>query len=108
MFLLLWVGCLIPYKLISYEISSLPDTYLTAPENNKLYCELGFAYAEGFDIEDAKQNLYQPIREGRASAIVDLEYGIKALTQFYADDRKHPVNTIFWASGVLVTWGPCR
>ena len=109
--MLLWtlVGCLYKYNPVKYEIGSLPDTYMTSPSNRTDYCELGFAYAEGFTVEEAKNAVYQYVRSGDAAAIVDLRYNVIPLSdRLHTDAKGRPVAEVYAASGVLVEWGPCR
>lgn len=103
--LLLLASC--AYTLVDYTVPSLPDTYMTEPQARDLYCEVGYSYAEGFTIEEAKLRLYRTVRDGKAGAIVDLTYGVLALPTGYTRNGS-PVQTVYTASGVLVTWGPCR
>ena len=55
--LLLLASC--AYTLVDYTVPSLPDTYMTEPQARDLYCEVGYSYAEGFTIEEAKLRLYK-------------------------------------------------
>lgn len=103
--LLLLASC--AYTLVDYTVPSLPDTYMTEPQARDLYCEVGYSYAEGFTIDEAKLRLHKAVREGKAGAIVDLKYGTLSLPGGYAMDGK-PLQTVYTASGVLITWGPCR
>ena len=81
--LLLLASC--AYTLVDYTVPSLPDTYMTEPQARDLYCEVGYSYIAGVAG-----------REG--------EYAVREV-----DDRAgSPAQTVYTASGVLVTWGPCR
>jgi len=110
---MLLMGCLVPYTLVQYKVPSLPDTYMTSPQERDNYCEVGFIYSEGFTIEEAKLNLYKPVRDGTASAIVNMEYGVKQLViegggVQYTNAARVPIQSVYTASGVLITWGKCH
>lgn len=109
--MLIWllVGCMTRYNLVKYEIGSLPDTYMTSPSNRTDYCELGFAYAEGFTAEEAKVGLYRYVRDGKAAAIVGVQYGVVPLMGGpYSNTSNVQIGYVYKADGILINWGPCK
>ena len=107
--ILLLIGCMTRYNLVRSEEVSLPGMYLTNPAERTDYCEVGYAYAEGFTSEEAKLGLYRYIADGVAFAVVDVHYG-SAVVSGHAtlNPSGVPIAMVYTAEGVLINWGVCR